>query len=206
MMGPSCYGMSLQNRERTLYTVTFKPRCVMRYMLLSCFMLLLIGCGPKSIPYSQKTDVPEPSEAARAHYQWGLEYAKVGNLSQAITELQLAIQIEPGWAIPYYNLGSVYGNMGELNQAILAWERATQLDTNFAKAHYNLAVAYAVKADEVHLFTSKTTLIDKTLVHLREAIRTDKTAQDAAKMESAFDNIRELPEYKSLIQSTEQLK
>ncbi len=175
----------------------------MRYILLPCFVILFIGCGPKSIPYSQKTNVSEPSEAARAHYQWGIDYAKNGDLHRAVTEFNMAILLEPRWAIPYYNLGSVYGNMGELNEAILAWERATQLDTNFAKAHYNLAVAYAVKADEVNIFPSKMTYIKKTLTHLREAIRSDKSAQNAAKMEEAFDNIRELPEYKSLIQSTE---
>ena len=178
----------------------------MRFTLLPCLVLLFIGCGPKSIPFSQKTDVPEPSEAARAHYQWGLDYAKIGKLQRAETEFKMAILLEPRWAIPYYNLGSVYGNMGEINQAILAWERATQLDTDFAKAHYNLAVAHAVKTDEEHLFPSKRTFIEKTLVHLREAIRTDKSAKDAAKMESAFDNIRELPEYKALIQSTEEIK
>ena len=181
-------------------------RYFMRFILLPCLVFLLIGCGPKSIPFSQKTDVPEPSEAARAHYQWGLDFAKNGDLTRAVTEFKLAIQIEPRWAIPYYNLGAVYGNMGELNQAILAWERATQLDTDFAKAHYNLAVAYAVKADEEHLFPSKRTFIEKTLLHLSEAIRTDKTAHNAAKMESAFDNIRELPEYKTLIQSDEPIE
>ncbi|MYG00698.1 tetratricopeptide repeat protein [Candidatus Poribacteria bacterium] len=178
----------------------------MRFILLSCFVFLFIGCGPKSIPFSQKTDVPEPSEAARAHYQWGLDYAKNGDLHRAVTEFKMAILLESRWAIPYYNLGSVYGNMGEINQAILAWERATQLDPDFAKAHYNLAVAYAVKADEVNIYSSKTSFIEKTLVHLREAIRTDKTAHNAAKMESAFDNIRELPEYKSLFESAESIE
>ena len=206
-MGLSYYGKFLKNRkwslEDSVKTATVNMRCIMRLILLPCLVFLLIGCGPKNIPYSKNSNTSEPSEAARAHYQWGLDYAKIGKLERAVTEFKIAIQIEPRWAIPYYNLGSVYGNMGELNQAIHAWERATQLDKDFAKAHYNLAVTYAVKADDVHLFPTKSTFIEKTLVHLREAIRTDITAKDAAKMEAAFDNIRELPEYKSLIQSTE---
>ena len=98
----------------------------MRSILILCLAALLIGCGLKSIPYSQSTDTSEPNEAALSHYNWGLAYAKEGNLAQAVTEFKLAIQNEPGWAIPYFNLGAVYGNMGDLEQAIRAWERATQ--------------------------------------------------------------------------------
>ena len=175
----------------------------MKHILISVLVLLFVGCGLKSIPYSQKTGVDEPNEAARAHYNWGIEYVKKGDLDRAITEFKLAIQQEPGWAIPYYNLGAVYGNIGELDAAIQAWERATQLDADFAKAHYNLAVAYAVKADDVAMHAIRTTYVNKTLDHLREAIRIDKAAQVAAKMESAFDNIRELPEYKAVLEASE---
>ena len=175
----------------------------MRYVLFSSFVLLLIGCGPKSIPYSQNTDAVDPNEAARAHDNWGLEYAKAGNLSQAVTEFNLAIENEPRWAIPYYNLGSVYGNMGHLDKAIIAWERATQLDTDFAKAFYNLAVAYAVKAENTLGSDGKRLLIEKSIVSLRESIRVDKSALTAAQMEEAFDSFRNLPEFKVLFKKVE---
>lgn len=175
----------------------------MRYTLLSCFVFLLIGCGPQSIPYSQKTNSVNPNETARTHYEWGLEYAKAGDLSQAVTEFKLAIEHEPRWAIPHYNLGSVYGNMGVLDKAIIAWERATQLDPDFAKAHYNLAVAYAVKAKNALGADGKLIFIEKSIASLREAIRVDKSTLTAAKLEEAFDSIRELPEFKELVKSTE---
>ena len=66
-----------------------------------------------------------------------MQFSENGNFAQAITELELAIQNEPGWVMPFFTLGVVYGNQGELDRAIQAWERATQLDVNFAKAHYN---------------------------------------------------------------------
>ncbi len=175
----------------------------MRQIILLCAALLLVGCGLKSIPYSQNNNSLEPDEAARAHYNWGLEYAKKGDLNQAVTELQIAIQNEPRWAIPYYNLGAVYGNMGEIDEAILAWERATQLDEDFSKAHYNLAVVYALKADDQQLYNAKSIFIRKSLEHLQEAIRVDKEAHISATMDAAFDNIRELPEFKTIIKSAE---
>lgn len=170
----------------------------MKPFLIFCLAALLIGCGLKSIPYSQNTDADIPNEAARAHYNWGLAYAKEGNLTQAVTEFKWAIQKEPGWAIPYFNLGAVYGNMGELEQAILAWERATQLDTDFAKAHYNLAIAYSVRADG-----SQIADIEKSIAALREAIRVDKKVLSTAKTEPAFDKIRDLPEFRALEQASE---
>lgn len=175
----------------------------MRNLLLSCLVLIIVGCGPKSIPYSQISDTPEPNEAARAHYEWSIEYAKAGDLSQAVTELKLAIEIEPGWALLHYNLGAVYGNMGLLDEAISAWEHATQLDTDFGKAHYNLAVAYAVKAEKELRAGAKRIVIEKSIVSLRESIRVDKSALTAAQMEEAFDSFRELPEFRALFDTSE---
>ena len=175
----------------------------MKSILIFCSVLLLVGCGLKSIPYSQSTDGNKPNAAAQSHYNWGLAYAKEGNLAQAITEFKLAIQKEPGWAIPYFNLGAVYGNMGELEQAIVAWERATQLDVDFAKAYYNLAVAYSLKAEDALDDSSYVAHIEKSIASLREAIRVDKDVISKAKTEPAFDKLRKLPEYKTLVETSE---
>ena len=161
-------------------------------LLLTGLMLCLTACGPKPIPYSQSTDASEPNAVAVAHYNWGMAYANEGNFGQAIMELTLAIQNEPGWVMPFFTLGVVYGNMGDLDKAIQAWERATQLDADFAKAHYNLAVAYSHKAEKGHSIAS-----------LREAIRVDKAALSTAKTEPAFDNIRNSPEFQELEKDTE---
>ncbi len=175
----------------------------MKPILIFCLAALLLGCGLKSIPYSQSTDATEPNKAALSHYNWGLAYAKQGDLAQAVTEFKLAIHNEPGWAIPYFNLGAVYGNMGDVEQAIRAWERATQLDTDFAKAYYNLAVAYSLRARESLEGGSQVADIEKSIASLREAIRVDKEVLSAAKTEPAFDKIRELSEYKELVQDPE---
>ena len=100
----------------------------------------------------------------------GMASAKNGNFDQAIMELHLAIQNEPGWVMPLFTLGVVYGNQGELDKAIQAWERATQLDADFAKAHYNLAVAYLHKEEKT-----------RSIASLRKAIQIDKEALPSAK-------------------------
>jgi tetratricopeptide (TPR) repeat protein len=162
--------------------------CFCALLLITGLMLCLTACGPKAIPYSQSSDTPEPSAVAVAHYNWGIAYAEEGNFGQAIMELSLAIQSEPGWVMPFFTLGVVHGNLGEIDRAIQAWERATQLDADFAKAHYNLAVAYSHKAEKALSIAS-----------LREAIRLDKGALSAAKTEPAFDNIRDTPEFQNLV-------
>ena len=160
-------------------------------LLITGLMLYLTGCGPKAIPYSQSTEAPEPNEVAVAHYNWGMASAKNGNFDQAIMELHLAIQNEPGWVMPFFTLGVVYGNQGELDKAIQVWERATQLDADFAKAHYNLAVAYLHKEEKTRSFAS-----------LRKAIQIDKEALSSAKADPAFDGIRNTPEFQALEQDT----
>ena len=161
-------------------------------MLIAGLMLCFTACGPKAIPYSQSTDAPEPNAVAVTHYNWGMAYANDGNFGQAIMELSLAIEHEPGWVMPFFTLGVVYGNLGELDKAIQAWERATHLDADFAKAHYNLAVAYSHKAEK-----------GLSIASLREAIRVDKAALSAAKTEPAFDNIRNSPEFQELEKTAE---
>ncbi len=160
-------------------------------LLITGFALYFTACGPKAIPYSENTDAPEPNEVAVAHYNWAMASVKNGNFDQAIMELHLAIQSEPGWVMPFFTLGVVYGNQGELDKAIQVWERATQLDGDFAKAHYNLAVAYSHKEEKA-----------RSIASLREAVRIDQTALSSAKTDPAFDNIRNTPEYQELEQST----
>ena len=157
-------------------------------LLITGLLLCLTGCAPKAIPYSQSTDAPEPNEVAVAHYNWGLASAQNGNFAQAITELELAIQNEPGWVMPIFTLGVVYGNQGDLDKAIQAWERATQLDADFAKAHYNLAVAYLHKEENTRSFAS-----------LRKAIQIDKEALPSAKADPAFNSIRNTPEFQDIL-------
>ena len=175
----------------------------MRPILIFCVLTLLIGCGLKGIPYSQNTDGTEPNAVAISHYKWGLAYAKQGELARAATEFKLAIQHEPGWAIPYFNLGAVYGNMGEQDQAILAWERATQLDVDFGKAHYNLAIAYSHRAADPVEGISRVADIERAIASLQEAIRLDDSVRSTAETESAFDIVRDNPEFQALFQSTE---
>ncbi len=160
--------------------------------LIAGLALYLTACGTKAIPYSQSTDAPEPNEVAVAHYNWGMASAKNGNFDQAIMELHLAIQNEPGWVMPLFTLGVVYGNQGELDKAIQAWERATQLDVNFAKAHYNLAVAYSHKEENA-----------RSIASLREAIRLDKEALSSAKVDPALEGIRNTPEFHTLERAAE---
>ncbi|MCY3742486.1 MAG: tetratricopeptide repeat protein [Candidatus Poribacteria bacterium] len=171
-------------------TILYKWRALLLIIALTFYFT---ACGPKAIPYSQNTDAPEPNAVAVAHYNWGMTSAQNGNFDQAIMELHLAIQNEPGWVMPFFTLGVVYGNQGELDKAIQVWERATQLDADFAKAHYNLAVAYLHKEEKT-----------RSIASLRKAIRIDKEALSSAKVDPALEGIRSTPEFQELEHTAEE--
>ena len=53
---------------------------IMKGIIAISLLLCFAACGPKSIPYSDSTGAPEPSDVAKSHYNWGVEAAEDGDL------------------------------------------------------------------------------------------------------------------------------
>ncbi len=59
-----------------------------------------------------------PQQDSRLRFQKALKYINQRNMSQAISELEYAIHLDPDFADPYYKLGVVYQQIGGTEQAL----------------------------------------------------------------------------------------
>lgn len=63
-----------------------------------------------------------------------------GDLQQAKSVYQTALQIDPNFAVGYYNLGIILKAMGQFAEAIAAYQTAIKLNSDYTQAYQNLGV------------------------------------------------------------------
>ena len=73
------------------------------------------------------------------HNTRGIELADRGWLTEAISEFQKAIDLDPTSAHAYDNLGTVYAEKGDLIEALDAFMKAVECDPTSPDTHHYLA-------------------------------------------------------------------
>ncbi len=81
------------------------------------------------------------------HLFRGAVHHNRGQLSKAIAEYNMAIEISPEYAPVYNNRGFAYVGKGEYDQAIADFNKAIEIDPKFAMAYNNRGYVYSVKAE-----------------------------------------------------------
>lgn len=82
------------------------------------------------------------SSEQQSHNNKGSALIDSGRWEEAIAELDVAIQEEPGNATAYSNRGYAYSKLGQLELAIADYDKAIALDPTHAAAYTNRAIAY----------------------------------------------------------------
>ena len=82
---------------------------------------------------------------AEERFAQGNEYAKGGQLDEAIAEYEAVLEAEPENVSALTNLGVVYYQKGDLDTAIDHYVRAIGISPEDADIHSNLAAAYMQK-------------------------------------------------------------
>jgi tetratricopeptide (TPR) repeat protein len=85
--------------------------------------------------------------ATALHLFRGAVHHNRGQLSKAIAEYNMAIELTPEYAPVYNNRGFAYVGKGEYDQAILDFNKAIEIDPKFAMAYNNRGYVYSVKAE-----------------------------------------------------------
>ena len=81
--------------------------------------------------------------SAQRHYNAGLDLEAQGRFEDAISEYDLAISSNPGFAPAYNNRGGLYGRLGDVQLAIEDFDEAIRLDPQYALAYFNRGLAYS---------------------------------------------------------------
>jgi tetratricopeptide (TPR) repeat protein len=72
----------------------------------------------------------------------GLSYFKLGDMANALTDLNNALKINPNNAEAYNNRGNVYYKSGSYIDAISDFNQALSIDPNFASSYFFRGLAY----------------------------------------------------------------
>jgi protein O-GlcNAc transferase len=76
------------------------------------------------------------------HYTFGCCYKDLGQLENAYTSYQRALQLEPNFAEAHHNLASVLRELNQLDIAVNHYKRAFSIKQNFTEAYNNLGVTF----------------------------------------------------------------
>ncbi len=84
----------------------------------------------------------ERNDHKMVHLYLGVASLAGGQVGQARTALERAIEIDPDFADAYFNLGVTFSRLGQPRQALAAFEKTVALDPGFADAYFNLALIH----------------------------------------------------------------
>lgn len=119
-----------------------------------------------------------------------MEAMQAGEFAEAAGALQQLVEQRPGDGQAWFNLGYCLHMDGKLDEAIVAHKKAIELKANESTATYNLACAYSLKNDS-----------EKAISTLKLAIEKGMRDYNQVANDSDFDNVRETPEFKELLET-----
>ena len=99
-----------------------------------------------AIRYIKKALQFRPTDIASTYYNLGWALQRKGQLDEAITHYQKAIELNPFLAKAYCNLGwALFQGQGQLDEAITYYQKAIELNPSFAEAYNNMGLAFAAQ-------------------------------------------------------------
>jgi len=110
--------------------------------------------------------------------------------AEALVDLNRALELTPDKYIAVHNRGILYIKLGEYNKALDDLNRSLELRPDEPDTFYNLACLYSL--------WKKT---EDAIAYLEKAIIKDRKYREMAKTDKDFDNIRDDPRFKILIES-----
>jgi tetratricopeptide (TPR) repeat protein len=115
-----------------------------------------------------RTAITANPRAWLAHNNLGSALFEQGQADEAISHLQRALEIEPGFAKAHYNLAGILRDRGQVDEAAIHFQRALEIQPEYSMAHYNLGEILRQKGR-----------LDEAVVHFRRAVEIHPEYADA---------------------------
>ena len=123
-------------------------------------------------------------------YNRGLAYYKLERYDEALPDYNRSLELRPDHPNALCNRGATYSKLGRYDEALADYNHSLELESDDPTTLYNLACLFSL--------TGRT---DESLANLEKAIDLDKQNREDAKTDKDFDNIRDDPRFKKLIES-----
>lgn len=131
----------------------FKRRGLLKtasFIAFSAFILAApYGCSKGDEKGKEQTAVQAPAQdAAKEHFDKGVQYSLKGQLDDAIKEYEAVLTYNPKSSEAHNNLGFAYFDRGDIDKAIEHQKKAVEANPNLANGYYGLALALEKKGDK----------------------------------------------------------
>jgi tetratricopeptide (TPR) repeat protein len=96
------------------------------------------------------------------HNNLGFVLSQKGQMDEAISQLQKALEINPNYAEAHFNLGCILFQKGRVDEAMAQYQKALEINPNLVGAHTNFGNALFQKGQ-----------VDKAIAQLQKALKID---------------------------------
>src|SRR4030095_8183407 len=118
-----------------------KMRVMNATRILQIFFILITLTSP-ILAQNQVTELSKDEKRAVAAAENGVKLVKAGRHKEAAGEFELAIRLNPEFAVAFNDLGVTYNSLRRYEDAIKVLTAALRLSPDYADAYYNLGVAF----------------------------------------------------------------
>lgn len=158
---------------------------------VAAFSYLKQGRFEKTISELKKvlTTTTTRDDSSWAFYNWGVALSQLNKHNEAIVKYQMAMKLKPNSAEVYVSWGLSLAALKKYELAAEKFKKAVEINPKFDEAYYNLAKVQASLGQK-----------NEAIINLKKAIDLDKMWKQEAKTDPDFDNIRNDPEFKKLVE------
>ena len=119
----------------------------------------------KEVNYQQviellSNEILEDYKSAELYEERAKSYFYLGQINEAIQDLNKIIDLKPGDAFAYYNRGIAWSNIGKYEKAIDDYTKAIELKLDYADAYYNRGIEWVKKGEYEKAINDYTKAID----------------------------------------------
>ena len=154
----------------------------------------------------------------------GIAYGKLGRYNDALTDFNRSLELTPDDPATLYNRGTTYYDLGRYDDALADFNRSLELRPDHPDTLNNRGITYAklgrydnaltdynrsleLRPDDPDTLFNLACLFslwgktDEALAYLEKTIALDKKCREDGKTDKDFDNIRDDPRFKKLVES-----